>query len=402
EKFSAPELPEQNPVNSSQDSTDGKESLQSPTEPESGSTEADLSSPSEATELWKNFVDSLILVCCEDSMFVYSTKSLIQGEPNFIHKIDLEKRCCWTTIFNKNELESGMVIVFSTGDVEIRSLPDLKVRAETSIMSILRWNFKSKMEKTISSFGNGHISMVYGSEFAVISLFSSENDFRIPEALPRLHDKDVAEAAEAALKFSLSQKSNQTAPTGIIGGIIKGIRREKENDSTLIDETRDVLVPKLEALFSRSPFSVSDLDLNLGDDFDAPTGPIKLVVEKIEVEPNSPEPPSPNQSQPEKNEETVRERLFEGGSVIAESKSRTADEIKAKYRKTGTGDTAAVALEAKDKLLERQMKLEVFSLFHDDSSQLKLSFGSPETTKIIARQHNCLERPLCSSRQNET
>ncbi|GJU77640.1 transducin/WD40 repeat family protein [Tanacetum coccineum] len=275
EKFSAPELPEQNPVNSSQDSTDGKESLQSPTEPESGSTEADLSSPSEATELWKNFVDSLILVCCEDSMFVYSTKSLIQGEPNFIHKIDLEKRCCWTTIFNKNELESGMVIVFSTGDVEIRSLPDLKVRAETSIMSILRWNFKSKMEKTISSFGNGHISMVYGSEFAVISLFSSENDFRIPEALPRLHDKDVAEAAEAALKFSLSQKSKQTAPTGIIGGIIKGIRREKENDSTLIDETRDVLVPKLEALFSRSPFSVSDLDLNLGDDFDAPTnGPI--------------------------------------------------------------------------------------------------------------------------------
>lgn len=41
-----------------------------------------------------------------------------------------------------------------------RSLPDLRVQAETSIMSILRWNFKSKMEKTISSFGNGHISMV--------------------------------------------------------------------------------------------------------------------------------------------------------------------------------------------------------------------------------------------------
>jgi hypothetical protein len=35
--------------------------------------------------------------------------------------------------------------------------------------------------------------------------------FRIPEALPRLHDKVVAEAAEAALKFSLSQKSKQVA-----------------------------------------------------------------------------------------------------------------------------------------------------------------------------------------------
>ena len=77
EKFSAPYLSEQNPVSSSQDSTDGKESLQSSTEPESD-TEADLSSLSEATELWKNFVDSLVLVCCEDSVFVYSTKFLIQ------------------------------------------------------------------------------------------------------------------------------------------------------------------------------------------------------------------------------------------------------------------------------------------------------------------------------------
>ena len=34
---------------------------------------------------------------------------------------------------------------------------------------------------------------------------------RIPESLPRLHDKVVAEAAEAALKFSLSQKSKQVA-----------------------------------------------------------------------------------------------------------------------------------------------------------------------------------------------
>jgi hypothetical protein len=39
------------------------------------------------------------------------------------------------------------------------------------------------------------------------------------------------------------------------------------------------------------------------------------------------------------DDKTERDRLFEGGSVIAEPKSRTADEIKAKYRKTGTGVT---------------------------------------------------------------
>ncbi|KAJ0546468.1 putative transcription factor WD40-like family [Helianthus annuus] len=321
EKFAVPELSERNPVNSPH----------GPTDAESDTT-----------------VDEVILL--------HSTKSLIQGRSNFIRKIDLEKQCCWATIFKRNELESGVILVYSDGVVEIRSLPDLIVLAETSIMSILRWNFKTNMEKTMSSFGNSNITMVYGCEYAVISLFTSENDFRIPEALPRLHDKVVAEAAEAALKFSLSQKNKQVAPTGILGGIIKGIKREKENENTNVEETRDVLVPKLEALFSRSPFSVADLDLDLdlGDDFNAP---VKLVVEKIEVEPKSPEPPTPSQSQTktEKNKQKEREQLFEGGS---EPKARTADEIKAKYRKTGTGDTAAVALEAKDKLLERQMKLE--------------------------------------------
>ncbi|KAJ0538565.1 hypothetical protein HanHA300_Chr08g0276441 [Helianthus annuus] len=347
EKFAVPELSERNPVNSPH----------GPTDAESDTTVDEVSTSSEATELWKTFVDSLILVCCGDSVLLHSTKSLIQGRSNFIRKIDLEKQCCWATIFKRNELESGVILVYSDGVVEIRSLPDLIVLAETSIMSILRWNFKTNMEKTMSSFGNSNITMVYGCEYAVISLFTSENDFRIPEALPRLHDKVVAEAAEAALKFSLSQKNKQVAPTGILGGIIKGIKREKENENTNVEETRDVLVPKLEALFSRSPFSVADLDLDLdlGDDFNAP---VKLVVEKIEVEPKSPEPPTPSQSQTktEKNKQKEREQLFEGGS---EPKARTADEIKAKYRKTGTGDTAAVALEAKDKLLERQMKLEV-------------------------------------------
>ncbi|KAJ9553391.1 hypothetical protein OSB04_017436 [Centaurea solstitialis] len=359
EKFPVPELSVQDTANSSQDSTDGKESS-SPTnaEPESDSAEAKVNLSSEGIELWKNFVDSLILVCCEDSMLLYSTKSLIQGEPDIICKVDLEKQCCWTTIFKKDEVESGVVLVYSAGVVEIRSLPDLKVLAETSITSILRWNFMTNMEKTMSSSGNGHITMVYGCELAIISLFTSENDFRIPEALPRLHDKVVAEAAEAALKFSLSQKSKQAPRTGLIGGIIKGIKREKENENANIEETRDVLVPKLEALFSRTPFSVSDLDF--GDDLDEPIKsnepmPIKLVVERIEVEGNSPTRSPQTQSQPETNKQTERDRLLEGGT---EPKARTAEEVKAKYRKSATGDTAAMAQEAKDKLLERQMKLE--------------------------------------------
>lgn len=41
-----------------------------------------------------------------------------------------------------------------------RSLPDLELVGESSLMSILRWNFKTSMTKTISSSDTGHIVLV--------------------------------------------------------------------------------------------------------------------------------------------------------------------------------------------------------------------------------------------------
>lgn len=78
EKFAVPESSEQNPVNSPHEPTDGKESSQSDTDPENDATEDEVNTSSEATELWKTFVDSLILVSCANSILLFSTKSLIQ------------------------------------------------------------------------------------------------------------------------------------------------------------------------------------------------------------------------------------------------------------------------------------------------------------------------------------
>ena len=41
-----------------------------------------------------------------------------------------------------------------------RSLPDLEVLGESSLISILRWNFKTNMEKTICSTNHGQIALV--------------------------------------------------------------------------------------------------------------------------------------------------------------------------------------------------------------------------------------------------
>lgn len=57
--------------------------------------------------------------------------------------------------------------------------------------------------------------------------------------------------------------------------------------------------------------------------------------------------------------ETDRDRLLEGGSSDAKPILRTREEIIAKYR--NKGDAATAAAQAKDKLLERQEKLERLS-----------------------------------------
>lgn len=41
-----------------------------------------------------------------------------------------------------------------------RSLPDLDVVEESSLLSILRWNAKTNMVKTMSSSDNGQIALV--------------------------------------------------------------------------------------------------------------------------------------------------------------------------------------------------------------------------------------------------
>ncbi|KAK4835083.1 hypothetical protein QYF36_004989 [Acer negundo] len=163
----------------------------------------------ETTYFGQRLKDLFVLLCCEDSLLLYSLKSVIQGDSNPIQKVNLLKPCCWTTTFKKNEKECG-------------SFPNLEVVGETSLTSILRWNFKTNTEKTISSSDSGQIVLVNGCAFAFISLLAYENDLRIPESLPCLHDKVIAAAAKATINLSLSQKKVEDTAHGILSGIVQG------------------------------------------------------------------------------------------------------------------------------------------------------------------------------------
>lgn len=303
-------------------------------------------------DLMQKCMGSQILLCCQDSLHLFSLSSIIQGDINPVHEVKLAKPCSWTSILKNDAENYGLILVYQNGAVEIRSLLDLDILGDSSLMSILRWNSKINMDKTISSAGKAMISLVNGSEFAVISLLAFGNDFRIPEALPSLHKKPVPTGADD-VSTSQHQKKKQNVTTSIFGGIMKGLKGFKGQQAADYVDARDALVTHLENIFSRFPFS----DITNGTD---DLGSLELKLDDIEIdEPVRVTLSSLSSDDVKIEKETDRDRLLEGGSSDAKPILRTREEIIAKYR--NKGDAAAAAAQAKDKLLERQEKLERLS-----------------------------------------
>ncbi|KAK6118274.1 hypothetical protein DH2020_048060 [Rehmannia glutinosa] len=270
-----------------------------------------------------------VLLCCKDSLRVYPAKSVIQGESKSIYKVKLSKPCCWTTVFKKDEKVSGLVVFYQTGEMEIRSLPDMELVKEIPLMSYLRWNVKANMERMISSTENLLITLANGCEVAFVSLLEGENDFRIPESLPLLHDEVLAAAANAALSASSDPKRKQGGNPGILGGIVKGFRGRKSNKSMYHDSNPKFDFSHLDDIFIRNPFPEPSTTT---DEQEA----TELTIDDIEID--DPVPSTSTLSHEfdskDKDKKNEREQLLDDGGEI-KPRLRTREEIIAKYRKAG-------------------------------------------------------------------
>ncbi|KAL9418601.1 hypothetical protein AB3S75_036539 [Citrus x aurantiifolia] len=315
---------------------------------------AELETSTEATYLERIFEHLFVLLCYEDALWLYPLKSLIQGHTDSIHKVNLLKPCCWITSFKKNEKECGLVVLYQTGDIEIRFLPYLEVVGGTSLMSLLRWNYKTNMEETLCSSDSGEIVLINGFEFAFMSLFSWENDFRIPQSFPQLHDKVLEAAADATIDLSPAQRKEEGTALGILGGIIKGFKADKAEQNVLIPEVSNKTCAHLDSIFSNPPFLKPSTDIP--DD----KGAIELNIDDIDIDgPLIVTSSSQTSKNDRKDKGKERKKLFEGAATDTKPKSRTVDEIKAKYKKSEVQGAAAAAAQAKDKLAERGEKLEM-------------------------------------------
>ncbi|KMT18191.1 hypothetical protein BVRB_2g023630 isoform B [Beta vulgaris subsp. vulgaris] len=320
----------------------------------SGYSEGKSDGVDQSTDFVQSSTDLLILLCCTDALLLCSLNSVIQGHVESICEVHLLKTSCWTTTFKTDEEEHRLLVFYQTGSIEIRSLPNLEVLGEVSLLSIMRWNFRTNMDKTLSCTERGQISLVNGCEFVVLSLLASENDYRVPQSLPCLYD----EALAAALDLSLSpdQKKNKETSPGFFGGIMKGLRASQEAQSRDPMGGPKSLLSALDKVFSSPKTEASAVPKDVGKAVD-------LNIDDIEIDGPLHVSPIAHKGEVGKDKSQERKKLFEGGTSETKPKQRTIEEIKAKYRKaedtsSATASAASAASEAKNKLLERQEKLE--------------------------------------------
>ncbi|WVY89874.1 hypothetical protein V8G54_035388 [Vigna mungo] len=296
--------------------------------------------------------NSLILLCYESELSIHTLNFVFEGSSNYFRKVDLVQRCCWTTIFKKNEKECVLVLLYQRGNIELRSLPALEVLGEISLMSILRWNLEINMEKTICSSSNGKIILVNENETACISLLNCENELWIPESFPCLHDEVLAAAVDAT-----QNQTERQGASGIFVNIAKNFKAGKadQNANQAVQTNR---LENLKELFSSPPFLKSssstvdnqdpfalDIDDILIDEVVVFSSPKKIDIDKRDKEKETDKPKLFDKGKGtdilklfgDKGKATDKQKLFEDASTDSKPRARTTEEIKAKYRKTGTG-----------------------------------------------------------------
>ncbi|MED6160716.1 hypothetical protein PIB30_054002 [Stylosanthes scabra] len=328
------------------------ESLKSPQKSDSGMQDNAQSEDAQVettntveTSYFRQIVsDSLILLCYETELSLHTSKSVIEDSSKCIKNVNLMQQCCWTTIIKKHEKECVLVVLYQTGGIELRSLPTLEALGESSLMSILRWNWTNDREKTICS-SNGQIILVNGNEIASVSLFTWQNEYWIPESFPCLHDKVLEAAVDVTVSQSPSQNETQ-GTTSVFAYFVKNFTTGKA-DPNANQPAQPNILENLERLFSSPPFlkpSSGTVDPLDAWELDLDEGKTK-DKQKSDME------------KKDKGKARDREKLFEDAGTDSKPRARTADEVKAKYRKTEPNDAAAAASLAKQKLLERQEKL---------------------------------------------
>ncbi|KAH9541606.1 hypothetical protein CY35_14G074200 [Sphagnum magellanicum] len=332
--------------------------------------------PSESSS---NAEAQFLLLCCEESLHLFSTSAVIQGLDKALQKVELQKPCIGAFPFQDPHTHaSGLLVLFRSGQFELRSLPNLDtLLLETTLSKAVNWQMEPNLSslKTFTCASNGRIALIDGDRVVVqISLLAKENDMRLSESRPQLLNKNLATAQATAMTAPPCTPKKKLQIHGLIEGVIREIKNIREQPAAAANAMH--LSTELPKLFSSRPFTT--VSAHHAVQLDEPDPHSDLDIDDLDIADLDESLPMPEVLS--KKDKLVRKikRSFQGKVKTSEAESRldlfegsadnnnttprvrSADTIKAAYGHQA-GDASITAGLARDKLIERQEKLEAIN-----------------------------------------
>lgn len=312
-------------------------------------------------------VKDLLLLCSEKAVYVYSLPHVVQGVKKVCYKKKFNSSvCCWASTCCS---DTGLLLVFTNGKIEIRSLPDLSLLKATTIRGLTLSTSKPNTlpDSSICASQNGDIIMVNGDqEVFIASVLLHREIFRHLDSATQVYNKDLIVPHGIQSDHVIHKEKKK----GIFSSMIKGSKPKHEPETE--HESARESFEELSTLFSVAnfPFETETQEYNLTDDDD------DLDIDDIDID--GPEekrkgktmmPALNKQKLTSKfnafkgklKEMNVKKEKVQVKEEPRDEKTGSVDQIKKKYGFSLTGDTSAAKM-AQNKLSDNIRKLKGINL----------------------------------------
>ncbi|KAJ0468608.1 putative transcription factor WD40-like family [Helianthus annuus] len=314
-------------------------------------------------------VKDLLLFCSEKAVYVYSLPHVVQGVKKVCYKKKFNSStCCWASTCCS---DTGLVLVFTNGKIEIRSLPELSLLKATSIRGLALSTSKpnSLPESSICASQNGDIIMVNGDqEVFIASVLIHREIFRHLDLATQVYNKDLIlpQGKQSDLVVHKEKKK------GIFGSMIKGSKPKHELLEAEPESARESF-EELSTLFSVANFPLeSETRENLPTDEDD----VELDIDDIDIDGPEEKPKGKTMMAAlNKKKLTSTFNAFKGKLKemnVKKEKEQVkeepqdektgVDQIKKKYGFSSTSETTSAAKMAQNKLSDNIRKLKGINL----------------------------------------
>ncbi|KAM5546984.1 hypothetical protein ABKV19_001488 [Rosa sericea] len=330
---------------------------------------------------------SLLLLCSEKAAYIYSFTHVMQGVKKVIYKKKFQSSCCWASTFYTSDV--GLILVFTTGKIEIRSLHDLSLVKETSIRGFTYSTSKlnSHAGNSICSSSEGELVMVDSDqEIFLFSLSLQKQSFRLLDSFNLTYQKDLMVSQEELTSGRIIQKEKKK---GMFSSVLKDIVGSKgKNVPEMENEDTKESIEELSKIFSTANFQFDAENRDnqaVGEDDD------QLDIDDIEIDIPGEKPKEQNMLAALNTEKLASKFMAFKGKVLKQMKSKneknprkeeqpdekvgSVDEIKRRYG-FSSAETTNVAKIAESKLQENTRKLQGINLRTTEMQDTARSFSS--------------------------